>query len=278
MSENKNSQYDPGLIVKDVHDYHGQSIRVLDTRSVTGGSFSHFKVEYTADQYPSKVYYYRGISPQKTIIGCESDNDGSLQNTYILLSSCPDNKKYHIWFNVDSLGVDPAPDNSTPIEIAINRNDPPQVNALAITLTINTLFKEQFSASRVNSTVEITTVGLGLVDESQNIGTGFALSNKPGIQELTNSVEITYNGVDPIYKGQVLKGYRFNVFTGQFEHKEEAVLSPNEIVWDEITTTFPDEMSELYSYKLNQASIQDVLVTYADSTKKLIVSVQKTRY
>ena len=98
-----------------------------------------------------------------------------------------------------------------------------------------------------------------------------------GVQELNSSIEIAYSGVDPIYKGQVLKGYRFNVFTGQFEHKEE-VLSPNEIVWDEIITTFPSGTSELYTYKLDTNSVQDVLVTYADSTKKVIVSVQKTRY
>mgnify|MGYP001550266181 FL=1 len=278
MSENKNSQYDPGLIVKEVHDYHGQSIRVLDTRSVTGGSFSHFKVEYNPEHYPSKIQYFRGISAQKTTIGCESDVSGSLQNSYITIFSCPDNKKYHIWFNVDSLGVDPAPSDSTPIEIAINQNDSSQVIALAITLTLNTLFKDSFTASRVNSIVEISTVGLGAVDESQDFGTNFALSNQAGVQELNSSIEIAYSGVDPIYKGQVLKGYRFNVFTGQFEHKEEAVLSPNEIVWDEIITTFPSGTSELYTYKLDTNSVQDVLVTYADSTKKVIVSVQKTRY
>jgi hypothetical protein len=278
MAENKNSQYDPGLIVKEVHDFYGQAIRVTDSRSITNGSFSHFNVEYNALGLPEEVSYYRGISPQKTTIGCVSDVDGSLQNSYVLISSSPDNKKYHVWFNVDSLGIDPSPADSTGIEIQINSNDSSQVIALAISLTLNTLYKDVFSASRTNSVVKIVTVGLGLVDASSEINTGFALTNTLGEQELVGFIQISYDGSDPIYKGQTLKGYRFNVFTGQFEHKEEPTLSPNDIMWDEIITTFPTDIEELYSYKLNSNPVQDVLVTYADTSKRLIVSVQKTRY
>jgi hypothetical protein len=278
MSENKNSQYDPGLIIKEVHDFYGQSIRTIDSSSITNSSFSHFNVVYNTLNLPKEVSYYRGISAQKTTIGCVSDINGSLQNSYIGLNSCPDNKKYHIWFNVDSLGVDPAPANSIPIEIQINSNDSAPVIALAISLTLNTLYKEIFYTSRINSVLEISTVGLGLVDPSFEVGTGFAISNILGKQNLVGFIEIDYEGLNPIYKGQVLKGYRFNVFTGQFEHKEEAAASPTDVLWDEIITTLPSNIEELYTYKLNSNLIQEVLVTYADASKRLIVSVQKTRY
>lgn len=278
MSNNKNSQYDPGLIVKEVHDLHGRAIRTYDTRSVVSGYYTHFRAEYNSESQPIEVFYFRGSESHKTTLGCVSDVSGSLQNTYINIFSAPDNKQFHIWFNVDGLGVDPAPENSTPIEIQINANDPASVIAMAISLTINTLFKDDFSASRVNSAVDVKTAGLGLVTSSSNFGTGFAITNTTGAQELVGFIQIDYENSHPVYKGQTLKNYRFNLFTGEFEHKEEATVPLNEVLWDEIATTFPSDVSELYSYKYDSQSVQDVLVTYADPTKKLIVSVQKTRY
>lgn len=278
MSNNKNSQYDPGLIVKEVHDLHGRAIRTYDTRSVISGYYTHFRAEYNPESQPIEVSYFRGSESHKTTLGCVSDVSGSLQNTYINIFSAPDNKQFHIWFNVDGLGTDPAPENSTPIEIQINANDPSSVIAMAISLTINTLYKDDFSASRVNSAVDVKTAGLGLVTSSSNFGTGFAITNTTGAQELVGFIQIDYENSHPVYKGQTLKNYRFNLFTGEFEHKEEATVPLNEVLWDEIATTFPSDVSELYSYKYDSQSVQDVLVTYADPTKKLIVSVQKTRY
>jgi hypothetical protein len=278
MANNKNSQYDSGLIVKEVHDFHGQSIRTTDTRSVISSYYTHFRADYNLDNQPIEVSYFRGSESHKTTLGCVSDVVGSLQNTYIKLFSAPDNKPFHIWFNVDNFGVDPAPQNSTPIEIQINANDPSSVIAMAVSLTLNTLFKDDFTASRTNSVVDIRTAGLGLVTSSSNFGTGFTITNTSGAQELVGFIQIDYDNSNPIYKGQTLKNYRFNLFTGQFEHREEATVPPNEVLWDEIATTFPSNISELYSYKYNTQVVQDVLVTYVDSTKKLIVSVQKTRY
>ncbi len=278
MANNKNSQFDPGLIVKEVHDFHGQSIRTTDTRSVISSYYTHFRADYNLDNQPIEVSYFRGSESHKTTLGCVSDVVSSLQNTYIKLFSAPDNKPFHIWFNVDNFGVDPAPQNSTPIEIQINANDPSSVIAMAVSLTLNTLFKDDFTASRTNSVVDIRTAGLGLVTSSSNFGTGFTITNTSGAQELVGFIQIDYDNSNPVYKGQTLKNYRFNLFTGQFEHREEATVPPNEVLWDEIATTFPSDISELYSYKYDTQVVQDILVTYADSTKKLIVSVQKTRY
>lgn len=275
---NPNSQYNSDLIAKEVHDFHGQSIRVSDTRSVISSYYTHFRAEYNLDNQPIQVSYFRGSESHKTTLGCVSDAAGSLQNTYVMLYSAPDNKPFHIWFNVDDLGSDPAPEGSTPIEIQINSNDQASVIAMAISLTLNTLFKDDFTATRMNSVIDIKTTGLGLVTSSSNFGTGFTINNASGAQELVGFIEIDYDNSNPVYKGQTLKNYRFNLFTGQFEHREEATVPPNEVLWDEIATTFPSDISELYSYKYNAQVVQDVLVTYADSTKKLIVSVQKTRY
>ena len=118
---------------------------------------------------------------------------------------------------------------------------------------------------------------MGIVSNSQDFGTGFAISNSQGKQDLISNIEITYDGVHPIYKGQVLKNYIFNVFSGQFELKEDLSTTITDVFWDEIATTFPASNQELYTYKNNSVAVQEVLVTYVDSTKKQIVSVQKTR-
>lgn len=278
MSDIKNSSfYDTGQIFKEVHDLHGKTLRVSDSRSVAGQFYTHFRVEYTANNLPSKVSYFRGTQAHRTVIGCVSDVNGSLQGKYIKIYSAPDNKAYHLYFNVDDSGEAPEVANSTAIEIPINYNDDALVIAMAISLVLNSLFKSEFTVTRNGAVVEIATNGLGVVTNSQDFGTGFVLSNNAGKQELINSISIGYEGQDPIYKGQVLKNYILNVFTGQFELKEDLSSGSVEVSWDEIATTFPAENQELYTYKNNNVAVQQTLVTYADSTRKQIVSIQKTR-
>jgi hypothetical protein len=277
MSNNANSFYDSGQIFKEVHDLHGKTLRVQDSRSVVDRFYTHFRVEYTAENLPTQVSYYRGTQSHRTELGCVSDSSGSLQNKYIKIFAGPDNKAFHLWLNVSGEGVAPIVIDSTPIEIPINFNDDATVVSMAISLVINTLFKEFLYANRTNSTVEITSVGMGSVSNSQDFGTGFLISNNAGKQELISKIEIKYDGVHPIYKGQVLKNYIFNVFTGQFELKEDLNAAAADVSWDEISTTFPEENKELYTYKKNTTPVQEVLVTYVDGSKKQIVSIQKTR-
>jgi hypothetical protein len=278
MSDIKNSSfYDTGQIFKEVHDLHGKTLRVSDSRSVVGQFYTHFRVEYNLDNLPTKVSYFRGTSQHKTTIGCVSDFNSSLNNKYIRIFSAPDNKAYHLWFNVNDQGIAPVIQDSTAIEIPINENDAAVVIAMAISLVLNSLYKSEFIVTRNGAVVEIATAGFGIVTNSTNHDTGFSLINNPGKQELINNIDIGYEGSNPIYKGQVLKNYIFNVFSGQFELKEDLNTSNTEVVWDEISTTFPVENQELYTYKKNSVAVQETLVTYADATRKQIVSIQKTR-
>lgn len=279
MSEIKNSSfYDTGQIFKEVHDLHGKTLRVSDSRSVVGQFYTHFRVQYTADNLPSEVSYFRGTQAHRTSIGCVSDIGGSLQNKHIKIFSAPDNKAFHLWFNVDGLGVAPVIANSTAIEIPINSNDDALVIAMAITLVLNTLHKTDFYVTRTNSVIEIATIGLGIVTNTSDGGTGFAIVNTVGKQELISFIEIGYELNNPIYKGQVLKNYIFNVFSGQFELKEDLSSSTVEVSWDEISTTFPTNTTELHTYRYNSVKVQETLVTYVDASKKQIASIQKTRF
>jgi hypothetical protein len=226
--DNPNSQYDPGLIVKEVHDFFGQNVRVSDVRSVVDKFYSHFRVNYNASSLPTEVTYYRGTASHKTQVGVLADVSGSLNNKYFFIHSAPDSKKYHVWFNVDGGGTDPAPVNSTGIEIAIVSNDPAVVVSSAITLTINSLFKDLFLASRGGSVVEIITIGLGVTANSIDFNTGFVLVNTAGTQEIVSHLLIDYSGTDPIYNGEVLKDYRFNIFEGKFENNKSVTTIEDE--------------------------------------------------
>jgi hypothetical protein len=218
------SYLDSDGVIKNVHDRYGQALRVTDAISVIKSKYTHFRATYNLDNQPTQVTYYRGTKAHKTAIGCSSDVAGSLNNKYLLIRSAPDNKLYHIWINVDNTGVDPAPANSTPIEVNISLNDPGLVVAQSIVLTINSLFKDQFYATRIGTVAEIVTQGYGVVDNSDDVDTTFPITNDIGEQETLTDLVIEYQSGDPVFNGQVLKDYRFEIFSGLFKHKEEISL------------------------------------------------------
>ena len=220
MSENKNSFYDPGLIVKEVHDFYGQSLRVRDTNALNSQHFTHFSASYDVNNNPTQISYFRGTESHITNIGCVADVAGSLNNKYFTLRACPSNALYHVWFNVDGTGTAPVVANSTPIEVQISANDPAIVVATAIRLTINNLFSSVFKATQAGATLEIRTVGLGVCSNSLDVNTGFVIANTQGQQVTTDTVNITYSGTDPIYNGQVLKNYKYDIWNGSFNYVE----------------------------------------------------------
>jgi hypothetical protein len=87
-------------------------------------------------------------------------------------------------------------------------------------------------------------------------------------------VDIEYIGADPLFDGQVLKGYYYDIFKGSFEKNQTL---DTVVVWDAINTTFPSDTSELYSYTLNSVLVQTILVHYQNTSKKIIVNIEKTR-
>jgi hypothetical protein len=214
---NPNNQYDPGLIAKEVTDFWGQYVRVRDTKSVVTGYFSHFRTTYNNLNQPTIVSYYRGTKEHTTSVGCLADSSGSLNNKYFTIRNDPDNAKYHVWFNVSGAGVNPAPANSTGIEIPIDTNDSAEIVATAIKLVINSLFSNVFSCIKTGSVVEIKTQGLGLITNSADFNSSFTISNVAGAQELVSQINITYQNGNPVYNGQEMIGYVFNPFTGNFD-------------------------------------------------------------
>jgi len=246
MANNKNSQYDAPLIVKEVHDFHGQFLRTGDAKSVVPEYFSHFRTTYDLNQRPTQVLYYRGTLPHITNIGTIADVSGSLNNTFVTIYAAPSNQQYHIWLNVDSIGVDPAPANSIPIEVQISENDPSIVVATAIALTINSLFNKVFVANRNGSVVNLTTKEYGVVTNSTDFSTNFVIQNTPGTQELVKQVDIGYIGIDPVYQGQVLVGYYYDIYSGKFEKNAiDQTSTSNVLVQNKLFTKAYNKLSVL---------------------------------
>src|ERR1043165_2187688 len=104
---NANSQYDPSQIVKEVHDFYGQNIRVSNSRSVADQFYTHFRATYNVNNLPTEVNYYRGLTQHKTEVGCIADIAGSLAGKYFSIYSAPDQKQYYVWFKVSGVGTDP---------------------------------------------------------------------------------------------------------------------------------------------------------------------------
>lgn len=215
MANNKNSQYDSSLIVKEVHDFHGQFLRTGDAKSVVPSYFSHFRATYDGQDRPTFVTYYRGSLEHITQVGTTSA--AGLGGKYFTIRSNPSNSLFVVWYNLDGLSTPPVVANAVLIEVPIMTGDTADLVAMATTLVINSAQSDNFKAARYGQTVTITTTGLGVVTNSADVNTGFLITNTPGEQVEVAELAITYSGSDPIYNGQVLKGYYYNIYSGKFE-------------------------------------------------------------
>ncbi len=278
--QDKLSQFDPGQVLKDVHDFEGGFLRTSDVRSVVPSYYSHFSATYNSSNQPTNVIYYRGTKQQYTTVITEDDVSSSLNNKYFYIFSNPDNRKYHIWFNVNNAGTDPSPSNSTPIEINIAENDSRFTIAIAIRLVINSLFKDVFYASNQGAVVELKTIKEGVVNPSMDVNTGFDLVSTPGEQVVVSSITIDYIGNNPVYNGQELKGYSYDIYSGKFVPASSNGINGDTgllegVQYDDIQATYPTSSTEVYSYYLDTVLQAAIEVSYTDSTKNTFIRARR---
>lgn len=225
---NPNSQYDSDLIIKDVHDFHGQALRTLDTRTIVDSYYSHFVPTYDNLNRPVNVKYYLGTQAHQTSFSVSTVNP-LLNNKYFILYSATGNQKWCVWFNVDGNGTVPSVSDAQFIEVAVNDGDTGNVLALAITLTINGLAKDHFTVTRNFNNVSILNTQLGEVSPSFEGTTPYEFSQKNGEQKLVKDVNISYDGADPVYENQVLRGYTYDILAGKFNKNPELQINAVEI-------------------------------------------------
>lgn len=214
MANNKNSFYDPGLIIKEVHDFHGQFIRTGDARAVVSSHFSHFRATYDNQNRPLSATYYLGTLPHITTLATLSA--GSLGGKYFTIRAVPSDDLWAIWYNVNGASSAPVISGARLVEVPILSSDDATLVALATSLTVNSTCSGIFTSARYGSTVTITSVGQGVVQNSTAGTTGFLITNTAGAQEKVGEVSISYSGNYPIYNGQELRGYQFDLWKGTF--------------------------------------------------------------
>lgn len=236
---NKNSQYDSSLIVKEVHDFYGQYIRTGDAKSVVPAYFSHFRAVYDGLDRPIEVTYYRGTLAHITQIGTSAA--AGLDGKYFIIRNNPSDSPFVVWYNLDGLSTAPVVSGATLIEVPIMTGDSASLVAMATELIINSTQGLNFKATRHNQTVKIATVGIGVITNSVDVNTGFLILNTPGEQEVVGQVFLTYVGSDPVYNGQVLKGYRYNIYTAKFEALQQLDFSNTEITKKNTLTTYGEK-------------------------------------
>jgi len=219
------SQLDPGAVLRDAHSYPGHYLRVRDALTLVKQHYDYLTATYNGN-LPTQVKYYVGLNPHITKINFLSDNAGSLNNKYFFLYEGRSARKFHVYYNVNGAGVDPAPPNSTAIEVEINTNDASAIVAYATELVINSsLYREYFNAKRAGSQLVITANKAGVTSDSLDVDTGFTVLNQQGTSQLVQTVDIEYDGTDPLFDGQVMKGYYYDVFSGSFEKSVETQSS-----------------------------------------------------
>ena len=217
----KLSQLDFGGVLRDAHSYPGHYLRVRDALTLVKDHYDYLTATYSGNN-PTQVKYYVGTSYHESKIQVTSDVAGSLNNTYFFIYEGRSERKFHVWFNVGGAGIDPTPSNSTGIEISIATNEAAGVIVYAIELVINsTLYKEYFNARRSNTSISIIANKIGLTADSIDVSTGFTILNIPGSSYLSQVVDIEYDGVDPLFDGQVLKGYYYDIYSGGFKKSVE---------------------------------------------------------
>jgi hypothetical protein len=195
-------------------------MRVRDAVSEIPQYYTHFVATYNLDCKPTEVTYYAGLTPEISELGINS-TASTLNNKYFFLFEGRSNKSYYVWFNVDGTGVDPAIASSTGIEIALVGTDP----AVMVSATIESVltgysYCNKWHVVRRNTVLEITSKKLGVTNPTIDGNTGFLISTKQeGTQQVVTNLIIDYTtSGDPIYEGQPLKDYVFDMYTGKFEY------------------------------------------------------------
>jgi hypothetical protein len=296
----KQTQFDPGQVMKGSFSELQSGLRTFTTTPILKDAYTHFIQELDSSLRPTKVEYYQAIDPARDRLTFRSDNAGDLAGKYFSLQE-PITKKVHVfWYRVSSVGTAPGIGDIEHV-IDINENDASSVVSFATRSVIKTISEFNIIGNNlIASYIDIEYYQFGEA-QAIDLGTsGFSTSRtKQGESIFVGAVEISYDSSgNPVYNNNTLKGFTFNQYNATFEVSSSAVsiaegpgltstevygkqaLDVNivdQVVWDAIEITFPNDSSELFTYRNQGTPVQTVLVGYVDAAKRVIISVNKTR-
>ena len=297
----KNSQFDGSQTQKMAFSELQSAYRQYETNAILKDAYTHFVQELNANSKPTKVQYYQATDPTQDRINVRADNNGDLSGKYIILQESISKKTYVFWFKVSGVGTAPGIGDAE-IEVSLNNNDPASLVAYSLKTAINNTSEFTIINSEILSAkIDVEYFQFGETDNIDVGTTGFLATRiKEGSSLLVGQVELSYD-VDgsPIYNGNKLKGLIYNPYTASFDVEASEITAniadkqltsstvydkqaldvniADQVIWDSIETTFPDDYTDLYTYKNAGEPVQTIRVSYADLAKKIILLIEKTR-
>lgn len=194
--DKKLSQFDPGEAIKSAHELQPHALRVFDVKSIVEEYYTRADITYNSYGSAIAANFILDKEQERTLITCIADSGGSLNNKYFHIWSAGDKTKYHVWYNVNGAGVDPAPISSTPIEIALMTGDAASVVALATKLTL-ALYDDFLIDTRTLplNQFEVYNYDLGETSNTVDFNTGFTFTTAlEGTSEVVRHITLPYAG------------------------------------------------------------------------------------
>jgi len=209
------SQLDQGQVLKHVHSYPGKYIRTKDSVTVVPEYFDSFIAEYDGSNRPTDVQYYASTKPHISTIGFGADVAGSLAGKSFYIYSARNEVRFRVYYKVNGSGSVVAEAGTVDIEVNLALNEPASIVAYATELALN-MYDIYFKVARTNAVLYVTNKQNGITEDTIDIDSGFIFQNTQGERSLAKSVTLTYTGGNPVWQGQELKGYYYNIFDGKF--------------------------------------------------------------
>lgn len=204
--QKKLSQLDPGGVLKSAHDFSADALRTISGVTSVPSSYSRVDLSYNGNGSVTRATFYGGSLAESREVQFTSDTSGSLNNTYFTLYSEFDESLYHVWYNVDGLGTDPAPVNSLGIEVLIQSDDVREIVKLATQRVLEKI--EDFNIKELSPiSISITNSRKGVATNTVDVGTGFTIITvQEGEEVLIKNIDIPFtNNVRYIFNTQERK-------------------------------------------------------------------------
>lgn len=295
MSKQDNkSQFDMGMTLKKAHQDQIQALRVIDVKNYVQDYYSRVIPVYNAEGSVISAKFYQDDTRQSSKIIFAANPANILLGKYFLINSGGNRKKFYLWFdNAANAGVDPAIPGRVGIKVEVEDGDPASIVGFAVASALKLTQEFYCTTNGYTPVLEVVNVEKGFTDAISAGNSGFTVSVlDQGRSNLIKEVNLTqipsckyvYNEMESTFEllpvGSAFVDADGNLITSTTVGDKQAldVMVAGQIVWDEILTTFPSETSELYTYKKNEIILQTVLVQYANTNKKIILSLTKTSY
>lgn len=185
----ESSNLDFGGAIRNSHEQKADALRVLDMDNLVNEYWSRAdNLVYDSEGSLTSIDFLYDQTKGKYKIQTVADVAGSLNNTYFLLDTAQEAKKYYVWYNVGATGTDPMVAGRTGIAVPIAFNDSAAIVALATKLILDAT--AELKATGVSNVVTIENVEFGTSSIS-DVSTGFTLTTViAGTSEVVKSIEL----------------------------------------------------------------------------------------